>query len=105
VVFSHVASDDVYFTGIAVLNPNSASATVKLEVYAADGSLVDSASETIPAGRRQGRLLTEFIASMAGKSQSGGYIQLTADIPVAAFCLFGTHSLSVLSAIPGQDAP
>jgi hypothetical protein len=102
VVFSHVASDDVYFTGIAVVNPNSTAATGKLEVYAADGGLVDSISEIIPAGHRRSKLLTEFLTSMAGKNQTSGYIRLTSDIPVAAFCLFGTHRLSVLSAIPGQ---
>jgi hypothetical protein len=104
-VFSQIASDGLYFTGIAVVNPNSAAATVKLEVYAADGGLVDSVSEIILGSHRRSKLLTEFLASMAGKNQTSGYIRLTSDVPIAAFCLFGTHRLSVLSAIPGQEAP
>ncbi len=104
-VFSHIASDDFYFTGIAVVNPNVTEASVELQVYSAAGNLIDSTRIRIPAGQRRCRLLTEFLPSMAGKAQLNGYMRLNADIPVASFCLFGTHDLSVLSAIPGQAAP
>jgi hypothetical protein len=104
-VFSHVASNDLYFTGIAIVNPNATEASVELQVYSDEGNRIDSTRIRIPAGQRRCRLLTEFLPAMAGISQLKGYIRLNSDIPVASFCMFGTHSLSMLSAIPGQAPP
>jgi hypothetical protein len=104
-VFSHIASDDLHFTGIAIVNPSLTTATIKLELYAIDGSLIDSMPGVIPAGQRKCRLLTEFFPWLAGRSQTSGYMRLVSDVPVASFALFGTHRLSVLSAIPAQSVP
>ncbi len=104
-VFSHVASNDLYFTGIAIVNPNATEASVELQVYSDEGNRIDSTRIRIPAGQRRCRLLTEFLPAMAGISRLKGYIRLNSDIPVASFCLFGTHDLSMLSAIPGQAPP
>ena len=102
-IFSHVASDAIYFTGIAVLNPGmGGDATATLELYAADGTLMETVSVPVPAGHRKARLLTEYFTSLVGRDQTSGYVRLTSDQPVASFSLFGTHNLSVLSAIPPQ---
>jgi hypothetical protein len=102
VLFSHIASNDQYFTGIAILNPNVVDARATIEIYAADGQLIDSRQELIPAKQRSSRLLTEYFPSLVGKNQASGYIRIISDIPVASFALFGTNDLSVLSAIPSQ---
>jgi hypothetical protein len=102
VIFSHIASNDLYFTGIAILNPNAGDANVTIEVYAADGRMLDSRQELLQAKNRSSRLLTEYFPSLAGKDQSSGYIRVISNIPVASFALFGTNDLSVLSAIPPQ---
>ncbi len=101
----HVASNDQYYTGIAILNPGSEDAFAKMELHAADGSLVASATEAIPARQRRSRVLTQYFPSVAGQDRTSGYVRITVDKPVAAFSLFGTTNQSVLSAIPLQDLP
>ncbi len=100
VLFSHVASNDLFFTGIAILNPNSSVARVTLELLDASGKAVDETVLLIPAGNKRARLLPQYFGSLKGKDQTSGYVRLTSDLPVASFSLFGTHNLSVLSAIP-----
>jgi hypothetical protein len=102
VVFSHVASSDRYFTGIAIFNPNDRDVIVRLELYSAEGALVERKWEMIPAGRRRARLVSEYFSALAGTNQTSGYIRLTSSNPIASFALFGTWDLSVLSAIPPQ---
>ncbi len=102
-VFSQVASNETYFTGLALLNPGAADAVVTLDLYRSDGTREASVTETLPAKRRMSRLVTEFFPSLAGQSRSSGYIRVTSSQGLASFALFGTHDLSVLSAIPAQE--
>lgn len=102
-LFSHIASNDLYFTGLAIANPGAEDADVTIQVYNAGGALLDSRTERIPSGQRRSRLLTEYFPSLAGKDQSSGYIKLLSNIPIASFALIGTADLGVLSAIPAQD--
>ncbi|MBN2317858.1 MAG: fibronectin type III domain-containing protein [Acidobacteria bacterium] len=100
-VFSHVASDDQYFTGIALVNPGSSTATVTLNLYTVEGNPVTGTTLSIPARQRECRPLTEIFPSLQGVDLTNGYIRLSSDVPVAAYSMFGTHDLSMLSAIPG----
>jgi hypothetical protein len=104
-VFSHIASDNVYFTGIAIVNPNPNPARVTIDVHAINGDLIQSIPETLDPGQRDCRLLSQISSFLAENNQSNGYIKIVSDLPIAAFALFGTHDLSVLSAIPGQGIP
>ena len=101
-VFSHVASNETFFTGLAILNPNESDAVATIEIYQADGTLEYTHVETIPARHRQSKLLTEYFPALVGEDRSSGYIKVIMDQPVASFSLFGTNDLSVLSAIPAQ---
>jgi hypothetical protein len=104
-VFGQVASDQTYFTGIAVLNPGTIDATVTLDVYRADGTLEATGSLQIPARQRVSRLLPQVVPGLVGQNRSSGYIRMTSNVPVSAFALFGTSNLSVLSAVPAQSVP
>ncbi len=104
-LFSHVASNDLYFTGLALVNTNNTEAAARIELYAASGALVSSTTQSLPARQRKSRLLTEYFPGIIGQDWSSGYIRVTTDKPVAAFSLFGTNNLSVLSAIPPQNVP
>ncbi len=104
VVLSHVASNDTYFTGLSILNPNNTSANVRVDVYTSDGKLDRSTTQIIPAGHRVSRLLTEYFPDLIGQNRTSGYVRVTADAGVACFGVFGTQNLSVLSAIPAQIA-
>ncbi|NLT66113.1 MAG: hypothetical protein GXX84_05870, partial [Acidobacteria bacterium] len=101
-LFSHVASSDLYFTQLSVVNPNHGDANVTIELHGADGTLVDSRTIVVPAGERSSGLLTQYFPSLEGSNQSSGYMRVISDIPVTSFSLVGTNDLSVLSAIPPQ---
>ncbi len=102
-VFNQVASDPTYFTGIAIVNPNPGPVTARIEVYDANGTLVTSADQPIPANGRVSKLLPEYCPDLQGKTRDGGYIRVHTDAGVASFALFGTTALSSLSAVPAQQ--
>jgi phosphodiesterase/alkaline phosphatase D-like protein len=105
ILFSQVASDRTYFTGIAILNPGTTDATVTVDLYASDGRKEASATKRIPGRQRRSQVLTEFFPEMSGKERSSGYIRVSSDQEIAAFAVFGTNDLSVLSAVPPQELP
>jgi hypothetical protein len=105
VIFSHAASNTTYFTGVALLNPGSTPTDATIDLYGADGMLEATTTTTVPSKGRSSRLLTELFPALVGADKMSGYIRVTSTWPVAGFALFGTNSLSVLSAIPAQPAP
>ncbi len=105
VLFSQVAVSQTYFTGIAILNPNTNNATATLDLYGTDGRIEASTVITIPGKQRTSMVLTEFFPGLAGQTRTSGYVKVTADKDIAAFALFGSNDLSVLSAIPPQIVP
>ena len=100
VIFSHVASSDILYTGLAIVNPGNTGADAVIQLYAVDGSLIDETSVYIPAGEHRTKVLTEFFPSLIGKEQCNGHIRIISNTPLASFALFGTTNMSVLSAIP-----
>jgi hypothetical protein len=102
---SQIASNNIYFTGISILNPNDAAARAVIEVYDSDGNPVIAKIEDIPARGRRSQLLTEYFPSLAGVNLGSGYIKITVNRNVAGFALFGTNDLSVLSAVEPQPVP
>src|SRR5262249_5243685 len=101
--FAQVANGAGYFTGFAAFNPGTGTANVPLRIYISNGGLTGSATFQLFAGRRISKLLPELVAASAG--QVGGYFTLDSDQPVTSFALFGTTSLSALSAVPALRAP
>ncbi len=103
IMFAHLASNDTYYTGIAILNPNQAPATVTIDVYSSSGSRDFTTVETIPAMQRTSKLLTQYFPDLAGTNRTSGYIRVTSDQGIASFAVFGTQS--ALSALPPQVVP
>jgi hypothetical protein len=101
-VFSHVSSNDTYYTGLAVVNPNAADAQITVSFYNEDGSLALTTPLTIPAHQRFCKLLTQIFPALEGRQLYSGYFKVASDRSVASFAVFGTRSLTVLSAIPPQ---
>ncbi len=102
-ILSHVASNGLFFTGLAILNPGGSDANVTISVYTDAGEEYATLTEVVHAGHRVSRLLTEYFPALVGQDRSSGYIKVTADGSIACFGLFGTTSLSALSAIPTQE--
>ena len=105
IVFSHVASNETYFTGLALLNPDLNAAVATIDLYRADGNREASTVQIVPGKTRLSRVLTELFPDLVGQDRTSGYLRITSNVPLACFALFGTNSLSVLSAIPAQPAP
>ena len=101
-IFSHLASNNQYFTGVAILNPGPFDAAVDVEVYKADGTLEMTTKVFVPRLRRIARLLTDIFPELEGQQRTSGYFKVISTQPLATFALFGTRSLSALSAIPPQ---
>jgi hypothetical protein len=104
-IFSQVASDATYFTGLAIINSNTSAVTVSIEVFNKNGERIAGKSESIAARKRKSQLLTEYFPELVGLNISSGYIKVTSDRNVASFALFGTADLSVLAAVPPQAMP
>ena len=104
-VFSQVASDATYFTGLALLNPGDTEASAVIQVFDFGGSVIVSRIETIPPKGRKSKLLTEFFPALERENISSGYITVTVNRNIAAFGLFGDRRLTVLSAVPPQVVP
>ena len=87
IVFPHVANENGFFTGIAIAAWGAA-AEVTIEVFDASGTQSGSGVVSVPENGHIARLLSEFIPGFG--DQSGGYIRLTSDQPVAAWEIYGT---------------
>jgi len=100
IIYSQVAQNDVYYTGLAVINPGAVEAHLSISVHDEHGAEMGSGSETLGPGSRFSRLLTQI--APAAPSMSKGYFRVKSDQPVFSFAIFGTTTFSVLSAIPAQ---
>jgi hypothetical protein len=103
-VFSQLASNETWFTGLAILNPNDSGANAAIDVLDENGTVIASKVEAIPARQRRSALLTQFFPELIGQNRSKGYLRLNVDKGVASFALFGTNTQSVLAAVPPQGS-
>ena len=101
-VFSQVASNDTYYTGIALMNPGNTEARVALAVYDSGGQRLADPAVTLGPKTSRAFVLTSLAPELAGRQLISGYVRVTADQPIACFALYGTHDYKALSAIPPQ---
>ena len=104
-IFSHIATIEGLFTGVAVLNPGQLVANVRIVAVKKDGTVLGSTSVLLQPGQRISELLGEdppgLIPEAAG--QGDGYVFISSDLPVYLTSLFG--DLNVFSNIPPQQSP
>jgi hypothetical protein len=103
-VLGSIPSDSIFFTGIAIINPNGSDAVVHIDLYSADGNLAGSKIETIGPGKRTVRLATDYFPTISSGMHSSNYLRLTSDKPIAGIALFGAKTMSAISNIPFQVA-
>jgi hypothetical protein len=100
IYFSHIAQDDLYYTGIALVNDSGQSTSATVEIRDAAGVLVNSVPLTGLGDRNKFiRLLSDPLFGV--NQQVGGYIHIKSDRPLFAYSLFGITG-QLLSAIPFQ---
>jgi hypothetical protein len=100
IVYSQVAVNDLFFTGAAVINTSTNNSTVTVWVYETGGKLLGVATRPVKAGAREQFVLTELIPGLG--NVNAGYFRLRTDQSMSSFAVFGTQSLSALSAVPSQ---
>ncbi len=99
-VFGHAASNSLWYTGIAVANPNGSDITATFQLFDKTGQLVDSKTEVIKARQRRVKLLTSLFPKIENADVTSGYIRVSSDNVLVGCALFGTSGGTVLSAIP-----
>ncbi len=100
IIYSQVAQNEIYYTGLAAINPGSTEAHLSVSVYDELGVEKGTGSETLGAGCRFSKLLTQIASGVPDMGR--GYFRVKSDQPVFSFAVFGTTTFSVLSAVPAQ---
>jgi hypothetical protein len=101
-VFSQVASDATYYSGISLLNPGDSAANVNIGIFDPAGNSIASGDFALPPKGRKIGVLTSFFPALAGTAISGGYIEIRSDGAIAAYAVFGTNDLTALTAVEAQ---
>ena len=99
-VFNHVANIPTIFTGFAFYNPGNVTATVLIEAIGTDGSKVAEKTLILGPGERIARTLMDPDMWPEFPTQSGGYVKIQSDQPIAGQQLFGDTTLRYMAAIP-----
>lgn len=99
-VFNHIANLPTIFTGFAFFNPGDETATVLIEAIGTNGTKVAEKILILEPGERIARTLNDPDVWPAFPTQSGGYIKIQSDQPIAGQQLFGDRSLRYMAAIP-----
>ena len=98
-VFNHIANLPTVFTGFAFFNPGEKTASVQIEAFVTGEEKVEKTIVLGP-GERIARTLTDPDIWPDFPLQSGGYIKIQSDQPIAGQQLFGDKSLRYMAAIP-----
>ena len=100
-VFSHIASTSGFFTGLAILNPSSLTANVRILAFTPQGTLLGQNDSVLRPLQRLSKLITELIPGTANRSN--GFVWVKSDIPLYTSSLFGAPK--VLANVPPQQPP
>jgi hypothetical protein len=90
------ASSDQY-QGLAILNPNTSSATVTVQALDGTGAVLATATVSMKAGELSLKLLTERFGTAIPEHS---LLRISSSVPIVAISLAGTTNLSSLRAIP-----
>ena len=100
--FSQAVSDETFYTGIAVVNPQDTPLNAVIRVYRSDGSSAATSNVlTIPARQRSVGMLADYFPDLG--IQSSGYMTVEGDQGFASYVAFGTRDHTALSALPGRQ--
>jgi len=99
-IFSQLASDTTYYTGIAIVNPNQAAARVTVQVFEKTGRLLGEQNIILAKNESTSKVLWQYVPELENQQLRSGYIKLTSDIGIASFAVYGNYM--ALSAVPPQ---
>lgn len=99
-VFPYVAYAGGFYTGITLINPVTAAATVTLVARSEAGAELARTTVTIPALGRYVRLFNDVFPT--ADPAAVRFIQMTADVPLAGFELFGSFTVPGLAGLSAE---
>ena len=100
-VFNHISNLPTVFTGFAFYNPGDETATVLIEAFnAEEGDKIAEKTLILGPGERIARTLNDPDIWPTFPIQSGGYIRIRSDQPIAGQQLFGDRALRYMAAVP-----
>ncbi len=102
-LFPLAAEDDVFQTGIALLNANDQAAAVTMEVWGPGGTLDRSTTLTFPPGTRTARYLREYFPDLS--PHFFGNIRIRSDRPLHACAILSDRNLNFLATVPSMAFP
>jgi hypothetical protein len=97
-VFSHLAQGSGFFTGLVLLNTQTVSASVTLEVHDLSGAIIVSKVVTVAAGDRLVGTLNELFPSI--QTQLGGFVRVVSTVPIYGLQIIGSGTF--LTNIPAE---
>lgn len=101
-VFSHLAPQALgYFTGVALLNVNSAAASVRLTAIDRNGVTVAVRNLRLDPNQKIAQTVADLLPE--AKDQVGGSLVVVSDQSLFAVELFGSTNFSVLANVPPDD--
>ena len=102
-LFSHIATVDGFFTGVALLNPGQLAANIRILAMRPGGEsdILGSFDSVLRPGERISKLITDLIENST--DQGAGFMFLRSTLPIYSSSLFG--SATVLANIPPQISP
>ena len=93
IVIPHVTTRWLWWTGIALNNPNETAASVTMTPYDADGTALTPTSFSLASGAKMVRLVESFWTEQSlAYSEDTAWIQVTSDLPITGYELFGIDS-------------
>lgn len=93
IIIPHVTTRWLWWTGIALNNPNETAASVTMTPYDADGTALTPTTFSLASGAKMVRLVESFWTEQAlAYSEDTAWIQVTSDLPITGYELFGIDS-------------
>ncbi len=102
-LFPVVAQDSVYQTGVALFNPGDRPATVTIEVWNANNSIVASATISLAARERVALYLNELVPSLGSTLE--GHFRVLSDLPLISFSIINDLPFNFVTALPPIEIP
>ena len=102
-IFPTIGQNDSYTTGIALLNPNDATATVTLELWGPGGTVDRSVTFTLAPRSNSSRYLDSYFAGL--EPRDAGNIRVRSNQPLWGLALISDRKLSFASAVPAIPMP
>jgi hypothetical protein len=105
-LFAHIADLDPFYTGVAVLNTNTTTASVSISAMTPEGTLIGTNTFDVGRDSKTARLLVELIPQTQARNRDGGFLFVSSNVPLYGIELFFNRNFAAVSNVAaGALAP